>query len=176
MWRQPLVRTQWQCVSCSIGSRLLVSSARTHDRRVRHAWRRLRVPTWTGQQLDRTLESQQYLRDFSQLAAEESTTAGITARMVEPNPRWGEPSPHWHSASALVARKRIRGPLALTVATGRSARPTAAASVQCVVARFQRLKSLRFGMRTRLLRHKFDCLLHHGRGVGNRRTVLGRVG
>jgi hypothetical protein len=87
------------------------------------------------------------------------------------HPRIDDPTPMQE-----YPRKRIRGPLALAVATGRSARPTAAASGQCVVARFQRLKSLRFGMRTRLLRHKFDCLLHPGRGVGNRRTVLGRVG
>ena len=38
-------------------------------------------------------ESRQYLRDFTRIAAEETTTAGIVARMVERYPDWGEP-PH----------------------------------------------------------------------------------
>jgi hypothetical protein len=50
-------------------------------------------------------ESQQYLRDFSRIAAGESTTAGIVARMVELYPDWENQRTLWHSARAAIARK-----------------------------------------------------------------------
>jgi glyoxylase-like metal-dependent hydrolase (beta-lactamase superfamily II) len=50
-------------------------------------------------------ETQQYLRDFSQIAAEETTTADIVARMVERYPDWDNLRTLWHSARSAVARK-----------------------------------------------------------------------
>jgi glyoxylase-like metal-dependent hydrolase (beta-lactamase superfamily II) len=50
-------------------------------------------------------QSQQYLRDFSRIAAEETTTAGIVARMVERYPDWENLRTLWHSARAAIARK-----------------------------------------------------------------------
>jgi glyoxylase-like metal-dependent hydrolase (beta-lactamase superfamily II) len=50
-------------------------------------------------------ESQQYLRDFSKIAAEEATAAGIVARMVERYPDWANGRTLWHSARTEVARK-----------------------------------------------------------------------
>ena len=49
-------------------------------------------------------ESQQYLRDFSRIAAEETTTAGIVTRMVERYPDWENLRTLWHSARAAVVR------------------------------------------------------------------------
>jgi glyoxylase-like metal-dependent hydrolase (beta-lactamase superfamily II) len=50
-------------------------------------------------------ESQQYLRDFTRVAAEETTTAGIVARMVERYPDWENLRTLWHSARTAIARK-----------------------------------------------------------------------
>ncbi|WP_327433074.1 hypothetical protein [Streptomyces sp. NBC_01236] len=50
-------------------------------------------------------ESQQYLRDFSRIAAEETTSAGIVARMVELYPAWESRRTLWHSAKAAIDRK-----------------------------------------------------------------------
>jgi hypothetical protein len=50
-------------------------------------------------------ESQHYLRDFSRIAAEETTTAGIVARMVERHPDWDNQRTLWHSARTAIARK-----------------------------------------------------------------------
>jgi hypothetical protein len=50
-------------------------------------------------------ESQRYLRDFSRIAAEETTTAGIVARMAERYPDWENRRTLWHSARAAIARK-----------------------------------------------------------------------
>jgi glyoxylase-like metal-dependent hydrolase (beta-lactamase superfamily II) len=50
-------------------------------------------------------ESQQYLRDFSRIAADEATVAGIVARMVESYPDWDNLRTLWHSARSAVARK-----------------------------------------------------------------------
>jgi glyoxylase-like metal-dependent hydrolase (beta-lactamase superfamily II) len=50
-------------------------------------------------------ESQQYLRDFSRIAAEETTAAGIVARMVERYPDWDNLRTLWHSARSAIARK-----------------------------------------------------------------------
>jgi hypothetical protein len=50
-------------------------------------------------------ESQQYLRDFSRIAAEETTVAGIVARMVERYPDWDNLRTLWHSARTAIARK-----------------------------------------------------------------------
>ena len=49
-------------------------------------------------------ESQQYLRDFSGIAAEETTAAGIVARMVERYPDWQNLRTLWYSASTAVKR------------------------------------------------------------------------
>ena len=49
-------------------------------------------------------ESQQYLRDFSGIVAEETTAAGIVARMVERYPDWGNLRTLWHSARSAIAR------------------------------------------------------------------------
>jgi glyoxylase-like metal-dependent hydrolase (beta-lactamase superfamily II) len=51
-------------------------------------------------------ESQQYLRDFSRITAEETTTAGIVARMVERYPDWENLRTLWHSARTAIARKK----------------------------------------------------------------------
>jgi hypothetical protein len=50
-------------------------------------------------------ESQQYLRDFSRIIAEETTVAGIVAKMVERYPDWANGRTLWHSARTAVARK-----------------------------------------------------------------------
>ena len=49
-------------------------------------------------------QSQHYLRDFSQIAAEETTVAGIVGRMVERYPDWENLRTVWHSARPAVAR------------------------------------------------------------------------
>jgi hypothetical protein len=51
-------------------------------------------------------ESQQYLRDFFRIIAEETTAAGIVARMVELYPDWENVRTLWHSARSAIARKR----------------------------------------------------------------------
>jgi glyoxylase-like metal-dependent hydrolase (beta-lactamase superfamily II) len=51
-------------------------------------------------------ESQQYLRDFSRIAAEETSTAGIVSRMVERYPNWENLRTLWHSARTANAVKR----------------------------------------------------------------------
>jgi glyoxylase-like metal-dependent hydrolase (beta-lactamase superfamily II) len=50
-------------------------------------------------------ESKQYLRDFSRIVAEETTVAGIVARMVERYLDWANGRTLWHSARTAVARK-----------------------------------------------------------------------
>jgi glyoxylase-like metal-dependent hydrolase (beta-lactamase superfamily II) len=50
-------------------------------------------------------ESQQYLRDFSRIVAEETTAAGIVARMVERYPDWENRRTLWHSARSAIARR-----------------------------------------------------------------------
>ena len=50
-------------------------------------------------------ESQQYLRDFSGIVAEETTVAGIVAQMVERYPDWGNLRTLWHSARTAITRK-----------------------------------------------------------------------
>jgi hypothetical protein len=50
-------------------------------------------------------ESQQYLRDFSRIVADESTTAGVVTRMVERYPVWENPRTLWYSAGAAIKRK-----------------------------------------------------------------------
>jgi len=50
-------------------------------------------------------ESQQYLRDFTRIAAEETTAAGVVARMVELYPDWENLRTLWHSARTAIARQ-----------------------------------------------------------------------
>ena len=50
-------------------------------------------------------ESQQYLRDFTQGAAGETTTAGIVAHMVERYPDWENLRTLWHSARTAIKQK-----------------------------------------------------------------------
>jgi|GEM_PF-5242016 hypothetical protein len=50
-------------------------------------------------------ESQQYLRDFSRIVAEETTAAAIVARMVEIHPDWGNLRTIWYSSRSAIARK-----------------------------------------------------------------------
>jgi glyoxylase-like metal-dependent hydrolase (beta-lactamase superfamily II) len=50
-------------------------------------------------------ESQQYLRDFTRIAAEETTAAGIVARMIERYPDWENLRTLWHSARSAIARE-----------------------------------------------------------------------
>ena len=50
-------------------------------------------------------ESQQYLRDFTRIAAEETTTGGIVARMVERYPDWENLRTLWHSARTAIKQK-----------------------------------------------------------------------
>ena len=50
-------------------------------------------------------ESKQYLRDFSVIAAEETTAACIVARTVERHPDWANLRTLWHSARAAIAWK-----------------------------------------------------------------------
>lgn len=54
-------------------------------------------------------ESQQYLRDFSSTLSDESTAAGVVARMVERYPDWENPRTLWHSARSAIARKQTQG-------------------------------------------------------------------
>ena len=49
-------------------------------------------------------ESQQYLRDFTRIAAGETTTAGIVARMADLYPDWENLRTLWHSARTAIAR------------------------------------------------------------------------
>jgi glyoxylase-like metal-dependent hydrolase (beta-lactamase superfamily II) len=49
-------------------------------------------------------ECQRYLRDFSRIAAEETTAAGIVGRVVERYPDWQNLRTLWFSASAAVKR------------------------------------------------------------------------
>jgi len=50
-------------------------------------------------------QSQQYLRDFTRIAAEETTTAGIVARMTDSYPDWENLRTLWHSARTAITRK-----------------------------------------------------------------------
>ncbi len=50
-------------------------------------------------------ESQQYLRDFTRIAAEETTAADVVARMAERYPDWENLRTLWHSARSAIARK-----------------------------------------------------------------------
>jgi glyoxylase-like metal-dependent hydrolase (beta-lactamase superfamily II) len=50
-------------------------------------------------------ESQQYLRDFTRIAAEETTTAGIVARTTDRYPDWENLRTLWHSARTTITRK-----------------------------------------------------------------------
>ena len=50
-------------------------------------------------------ESQQYLQDFTRIAAQETTTAGIVTQMVDLYPSWENLRTLWHSARATIARK-----------------------------------------------------------------------
>jgi hypothetical protein len=50
-------------------------------------------------------ESQHYLRDFSEIVAEETTAAGVVARMVERYADWGNLRTLWYSARTAIARK-----------------------------------------------------------------------
>ncbi len=52
-------------------------------------------------------ESQQYLRDFSRIVAEETTTVGVVARMVERYPGWANPRTLWYSAGSAIKRKAL---------------------------------------------------------------------
>ncbi len=51
-------------------------------------------------------ESQQYLRDFSRIVAEETTTAGVVGRMVERYRGWENLRTLWYSAGSAINRKR----------------------------------------------------------------------
>jgi len=50
-------------------------------------------------------ESQQYLRDFTRIAAQETTTAGIVTRMVDLYPSWENLRTLLHSARTAIARE-----------------------------------------------------------------------
>jgi glyoxylase-like metal-dependent hydrolase (beta-lactamase superfamily II) len=50
-------------------------------------------------------ESQQYLRDFSRILVEETTTAGVVAEMVERYPDWENLRTLWYSANVAIKRK-----------------------------------------------------------------------
>jgi glyoxylase-like metal-dependent hydrolase (beta-lactamase superfamily II) len=52
-------------------------------------------------------QSQQYLRDFSRIVAEETTAAGIVARMIERYPDWGNLRTLWHSARSAIAEGQL---------------------------------------------------------------------
>ena len=52
-------------------------------------------------------ESRQYLRDFTRIAAEETTTADIVARMIDLYPGWESLRTLWHSARSAIARKNV---------------------------------------------------------------------
>jgi glyoxylase-like metal-dependent hydrolase (beta-lactamase superfamily II) len=50
-------------------------------------------------------ESQQYLRDFTRIAAQETATAGIVTQMADLYPSWENLRTLWHSARTAIARK-----------------------------------------------------------------------
>ncbi len=50
-------------------------------------------------------ESRQYLRDFTRIAAEETTTASIVAQMTDRYPDWENLRTLWHSARTAITRK-----------------------------------------------------------------------
>jgi hypothetical protein len=50
-------------------------------------------------------ESRQYLWDFTQIATEETTTAGIVARMIDRSPTGRTSAPLWHSARTAIKQK-----------------------------------------------------------------------
>ena len=50
-------------------------------------------------------EEPQYLRDFTRIAAQETTTAGIVTRMVDLYPSWENLRTLWHSARTAIARE-----------------------------------------------------------------------
>jgi hypothetical protein len=50
-------------------------------------------------------ETQQYLRDFSRFAAQETTAAGIVTGMLKVYPDWGNLRTLWYSAKAAIDRK-----------------------------------------------------------------------
>jgi glyoxylase-like metal-dependent hydrolase (beta-lactamase superfamily II) len=50
-------------------------------------------------------ESQQYLRDFSQIVSEETYAPAVVARMVDRYPGWGNLRTIWFSAGAAIKRK-----------------------------------------------------------------------
>ena len=50
-------------------------------------------------------ESQQYLRDFSEIIAEETAAPAVVARMVERYPDWANVRTLWHSARVALTRK-----------------------------------------------------------------------
>ena len=52
-------------------------------------------------------ESQQYLRDFTRIAGEETSTAGIVARMTDRYPDWENLRTPWHSARTAITRKSV---------------------------------------------------------------------
>ena len=52
-------------------------------------------------------ESQQYLRDFSRIVAEETTVEGIVARMVELYPDWQNLRTLWHSSREAIKRQAL---------------------------------------------------------------------
>src|ERR1039457_4948759 len=52
-------------------------------------------------------ESQQYLRDFTRIAAMETTTAGIVAWMTERYPDWANLRTLWHSARTAITRTSV---------------------------------------------------------------------
>ena len=52
-------------------------------------------------------ESQQYLRDFTRIAAQETTTAGIVTLMTDRYPDWETLRTLWHSARTAITRKSV---------------------------------------------------------------------
>ena len=50
-------------------------------------------------------ESRQYLRDFTRIAAQETTAAGIVTRITELYPDWENLRTLWYSARTAIARK-----------------------------------------------------------------------
>jgi len=52
------------------------------------------------------------LGDFARIVAEETTTAGVVARMVERYPGWKNPRTLWYSAGAAIKRSSILRPAA----------------------------------------------------------------
>ena len=50
-------------------------------------------------------ESRQYLRNFTQIATEETTTAGIVARMIDRYPDWENLRTLWHTARTAIKEK-----------------------------------------------------------------------